>query len=278
MKFLPLFRLRVKHTYYTNGRCQDFYIKPATDTEKLIKNQRCVLKPQSDGAELFIAVNSDDTPFIQLPDTAVFHFYLYLKNPDFFLFTDLTQIEETPAPLFTNTAPDSEGVTSLTLISSASKPSPSKHTSVFAEVLISYSSLQTDSTPIFEVNFVAKQARWRYYVIADHSSAEFQIQDSATELLLFSEANRTHLNQQPDSKDAIAQRLIGQYPNKQYYRFLSDNLITCQQQPRKSLQLHLNGNQIVNTLPTPSLQSSIWAEGVQNETTLFEVVKYFTHE
>lgn len=283
MKFLPLIRLHIRHSYYTDGRCPDFDIRPAADTERWLKNQRCVLKSLADSVQVFMAVNPDDTPFIPLPDTAVFHFYLYSKNPDFALFTDLSPMAAIPDPLYTNHTPGSGNVEPLTLVSRQTHALPPPPKGFFAEAAISYSHAQVESAPSFQINFAAKQARWRYYVIADHPDAQFQIQDNATTPLTFSDANRTHLNQQPDSADEIAQTLAAQYPNKQYYRFLSDDLIVCYQQARKSLQLHLNGNQIAGTLPNPSLRSATMAMVTQNnitqkEATMFEVIKYFTHQ
>jgi hypothetical protein len=278
MKFMPLIRLRLQHSYYTDGRCPDFHIEPAADTEKWLKNQRCILKLLADGVQVLTAVNPDNTPFIPLPDTTLLHFYLYLKNQDFALFTDMVQIAAVPDPLYTNLGSENEA--ELTLVSRQPHELPPPPKGIFAEAAIFYSPAQADPGALFHVNFAAKQARWRYYVIADHPDAQFQIQDSDSTPLTFGDG--TYLNQQPDSEDEIAQAVATRYPHKQYYRFLSDDLIACQQQARKSLLLHLNEDQIAGALPNPSLLNFTLAMTPQNNTqkeeTMFEIIKYFTHD
>lgn len=102
MKFLPVFVLRVTHAYYADGRCPDFLIEPNPETERLLSNHRCVLKPLPDGIRVLTAVDDGGKAFIALPPEATFTFHLRLHNPDFVLFTDLSDINKQAAPLYTN--------------------------------------------------------------------------------------------------------------------------------------------------------------------------------
>ncbi|MFC1603763.1 hypothetical protein ACFL5F_01930 [Planctomycetota bacterium] len=109
MKFLPVFTLRVTHPYYADGRCPDFSMEPNPATEKLLKNHRCVLKSFPDGVRVFMQVDDEGKPFIAYPEEIAFNFHLRLHNPDFALFTDLSDIANRPAPLYTNAGLNTEG-------------------------------------------------------------------------------------------------------------------------------------------------------------------------
>ncbi len=135
----------------------------------------------------------------------------------------------------------------------------------------------------FEITFQSKKARWKYYLIADKSEAQFYIEDKDSSPLTFSADNQTNLNEHPDSSDHVAQLLAEQYPDKQRLRFVSDNLVSCQQAARKSLQLYLNGNQVMEALPNPSLRNYSSMNIISNrewqkEDALFQIVKYITHQ
>ena len=357
MKFLPLMNLNLTHPYYTDGRCPDFGIEPTLETQRLLKIYRCVLRPVPHGIQILTAVTDQSIPFIPLQKGVTFAFQLYLQNPDFALFTDLTEIVQTLAPLYTNAEASPAKPVQLALVSQrawaterfvvgqpagedrftlAGRPlaglqladfalegssgsivnltdydaaakiitvnsstmevgdpfkityetAPQRARGVFADVEIHYN----DSLPEimagpgeFQIAFTAKKARWKYYLIADKVEAQFHIEDKGVSPIVFSDENRTNLNQQPDAADDIAQALAAQYPTMQRLRFVSDDLISCQQAARKSLQLRLNGNQVVGALPNPSLQNYSTTQVTGNgnlpkEEALFQVIKYFTHQ
>jgi hypothetical protein len=134
----------------------------------------------------------------------------------------------------------------------------------------------------FTIAFKAKKARWKYYIIADSSATQFYIEDKGTSPVIFSAENWTDLNQQPDPADDIAQTLAAQYPQLQRLRFVSDDLVPCQQAARESIQLRLNGNQVVGALPNPSLRNLSTFQGTKNgkphqEEALFQMIKCFSH-
>src|SRR5262245_10675987 len=102
MKFLPLIDLRLSHEYYADRQCSDFLIEPTSCTKQLLDNHRWILKTTIDGIRVIVAANDDNTPFISLRPGLTLTFHLQLRNPDFALFTDLTQLARAALPIYTN--------------------------------------------------------------------------------------------------------------------------------------------------------------------------------
>ena len=288
MKYLPLLNLYLTHTYYANGRCPDFGIEPTLHTRRLLNNYRCVLKQASNGIRILTAVTDQNTPFIPMQKGKItFAFHLHLQNPDFILFTDLTENAQATDPLYTNADMALENPVQLELVSrqtgaNAVMGQPTQP--VFANVEINYNNSLpaiADGPGEFQIAFKAKKARWQYYIIADSTNGtQFHIVDTGTPPLTFSPENGTDLNQHPDPTDAIAQTLADQYPTRQRLRFVSDDPIPCRQAPRKLIQLQLDGHQVAGALPNPSLRNYATMEIISNESSqkeavLFQVFKYF---
>ena len=102
MKFLPIFTLRVMHTYYTDSRCPDFIIQPDKQTVRLVNKHRCVIKSLPDGFRMLTVVDENQKPLIALPNEVKFTFHLRLQNPDFVLFTNLSDFNDRSLPVYTN--------------------------------------------------------------------------------------------------------------------------------------------------------------------------------
>jgi hypothetical protein len=117
MKYVLLFSLEIVHDYYADQRCSDFLIIPTPDTQKLLKNVRCVLKSYSNRIEIWAPITDTGQPFVPLSADARFTFHLQLLNPDFALFTDTTEIGKMVSPLYTNTGADPK----LSLVSRQAK-------------------------------------------------------------------------------------------------------------------------------------------------------------
>jgi len=113
MKYAALFSLEIVHDYYTDRRCADFEIEPTPKTQKLLKDHRCVLRPLPNGIRVSMQVSDQGDPFLPLPTHVTFGFRLRLQNPAFALFTDLTAIHRTAAPLYTNAASPENTVLAL---------------------------------------------------------------------------------------------------------------------------------------------------------------------
>jgi hypothetical protein len=266
VKYLPFIELRLKHTYYTNERCPDFEIEPTPDTHQLLKNYRCVFKTLPDGMRILIAVteNKDKfVPLIPLQTGLNFSFYLRLQNPDFPLFTDIAK-----------TQCSSEGKAAWQLYLSC--PSKALRSDILvADIELNNAPLEiTDAFGEFEIQFQAKKAKWKYYLITDNPSRKFSIIKNKDGFLVFEAETDT-------CSDSIAQMLKSQYPNMNMFCFMSSSLIPCQQQGRESIGLNLNNSTVLKNLPNPSLRNYATMEtdqskSSQKEEVLFQVIKYLT--
>ena len=74
MKFLTVFTLRIKNTYYADTRCRDFQIEPTANTERFLQNQRCIMKPLPDGIQVVTPLDDKGESLISVPANATFAF------------------------------------------------------------------------------------------------------------------------------------------------------------------------------------------------------------
>lgn len=104
MRYLPLFELCTRHAYYSDGRSPDFVIEPTSETSRLIKNTRCIIKALPDGLRVVTSVKDTGDTFIPFAAGTVLGFEMRIKNPDFALITDPADISTAPSPLYSNAA------------------------------------------------------------------------------------------------------------------------------------------------------------------------------
>jgi hypothetical protein len=280
MKFLPLFSVHLRHPYYADGRCTDFDIEPTWPTQRLLTNTRCVLKAMPDGLCVLMAVTDQGEPFIPLPQDATWAFHLRLQQPDFVLCTDLTARPST-ALLYTNAGLSAGDDLQLPLVHRGEGVSAP---GVFAEVVL----YQNDTIPLpgarkpgaFFITFIAREARWAYYLVSDlpRKNGQWQIVDT-DQRLTFSAVD---LTQSPAPSDAMTTQLAARYPTLQRWRFVSDTQIPCRQASSIRLQLIYDGQRVWEVLPHPTVQHYATVEVTLNSTpqlleTLFHVVTYLTH-
>jgi len=295
MKYLPLFKLWVRHSYYSDQRCPDFEIEASVETERLLKNHRCVQKMQEDGFTILMAVDEQNRPFIPLASEAVFSFDLRLQNQAFAYFTDLSDFSGNTAPLFSNInlsvgesiLPLSAGLAAATEAFLAAQRRPG----FFAQVHIANNdSLPAEGealsdVPLFQVDFKAKEARWTYYCVTNLSKTlgELTIEDKSTtdsERLTFSIQNRMEFENAVDLGDEVALLLKKQYPDFRKIRFLSDEVVACRQAARSQIAFYMGENRLSEALPNPSFKNNATlgtVEGsIATEETLFQVIKYLS--
>ena len=351
MKSLPLMRLQLAHAFYKNGLCPDIEVKPTPRTQGIFLNHRCTLKTFPSGLQVFITVNKQNFPLIPLTNGTKFEFYLYIRNPDFPLFTDLTQIWQQASPLFVNSEMGNNEINRLSLTSryasaretfEVQEPSteerfvfggkplkgieahdlrvedlehistakaynpitkimtvdttlasqgtvfsvtypvrPNKPNNVFAFVEIKYDQQWGDVSTHpkeFQIDFSAKEAKWQYYLLTDKQDAQFEIEDKGDGQIQF---DGIQLSDNSDTKttDPFAQALAEKHPHLTQWVFRSANFILCQQQPRKSLRLNLEGETVLSPLPNPPVEnfSRLENDATQKEEILFQTIRYLTH-
>ncbi len=155
---------------------------------------------------------------------------------------------------------------------------PSLEAGVFADVEIYLPPFQA-APAAFRIAFAAQQARWKYYLITnrrDGKTVDAVLEDK-DQNLIFPPAERTDLNLNPDPSDQVAQKLAETYPNRQYFRFRSHELVPCQEAARKNIQLQLDGEMVLAALSNPRLSNySFDARDSSQEYALYQVVEYFT--
>jgi hypothetical protein len=279
MKYLQLFSLEIQHDYYTDRRCPDFQIDMTPDTRRLLANYRCVVKPFPNGIRVLIQASEQtpdqNTPFIPMPVDVSFGFQLRLQNPALLLFTDLHAMTQLAAPWYVGKG--TGGVLGLV----SHPPDAPLAQGVFADVGITIGNAMaglTASSNAFVLQFSAKKCRWKYYLITSKTldaSIAPAIEDK-DKAVMFDATGLTDLTASPDPADQIGCQLAMQYPGLQLFRLISTTLIPCQEAVRKTLQLQINGEKVINALPNPSIRNYVIDTKVSvNEDGLFHTLKYF---
>lgn len=276
MKFVLLLELSLRHAYYSDGRCPDFALAPDDSTHRLLSDHRCVVRTDADRLRILAPLDEASRLLIPFWGTPSLRFDLTLQNPDFPFFTDLDGLPTDSPPVF---VPGDSASLAPGQLMLASPPAAGTKDHRFASIEVP-SPVSTDgSSPqpaAYFLSFAAKQVRWAYYCVTGASTdpTQLHIVDAAPsgtpEVLLFSDSNRADLSSEPDESDATAAQLLGQYPTLRCVRFLSDQPISCRQQPRPYLELRLGEERLVSPLPNPSPRS------VAGGVLLFRVIKYRT--
>jgi len=281
MKHAAILELRVTHSFYTDGKCPDFAIEPSADTARLLRNHRCVVGPGPSGIQVHTALDPAGQPFLPLPSSSVLRFHLRLQNDDFLLFTELTAVNALSAPLFTNAAAPAGPPGELAVVSGATGAPQG----VFATIEIHFDGWGFGGgVPAFVVAFEARQWRWAYYCITDllPNGGDLTIVDSppagTTDVVVFSAANTTRLDELADPNDPIGVQLSNRYPTMRRLRMISDEAVACCEEPRKYLELRHGADRLSGPLPNPSMRrvSRIDTPG-QPRDLLCQIVKYRAH-
>jgi len=151
---------------------------------------------------------------------------------------------------------------------------------VFADVEIKYASSMTGGANQFQIAFKAKKVRWKYYVVTNKTETRTNtpaIEDKE-KAIIFDATGRTDLTESPDLTDKVAREIAERYPAMQAFRFLSNDLVPCQETARKSIQFQINGDKVLDALPNPALQNYVVdVRDSKKEDSLYHIVKYFTH-
>lgn len=101
-----LFSFGILHEYYTKGDGnRDFIFAPSPVCNQLLSDGSLLLRDAPEGYMMFYRAREVDDggptfkplrPMTDVPDGTLFTFYLFLKNPQFFNFTDLGSLDGVP--------------------------------------------------------------------------------------------------------------------------------------------------------------------------------------
>ena len=105
-EYKKLFELRLKHSFYSDGKSQDFDILPSEETKTMLKNLRLLLRIDSDGATVYYqSIVGSSAAFIDFSNR-VFRFGLMLKN---LYFSNITNLPAQNSNINNYIAPPSGG-------------------------------------------------------------------------------------------------------------------------------------------------------------------------
>ncbi|MCE7991895.1 MAG: hypothetical protein HEP71_07940 [Roseivirga sp.] len=87
--YKTLFKLRIKHSYYNSGYCNDFSIVPLPHTEKLAKQYKLLFRIVENGMDVLSLMTGDNTPLHDLANDNKLSFALILNNSSLLNFSSL---------------------------------------------------------------------------------------------------------------------------------------------------------------------------------------------
>ena len=257
-----LVAIGLTHSYYNKKLCSDFEVAPTSDTARLMQNHRCVLKPKSNGAEIYVETDDASKPKIPFQQNATLSFELRLKNPEFMLFTELMRTDGS----------------SLTHPSTEVSGAQISYAEEMADKFFARIDIQRDFNLIegkdVAIAFSAKQVYWVYYLVTDQAgpTADFSVVGQDSQATTWKRL---------DGTDRISQHLMSQYQaNIKVLRFASEQAIRLRESGLKQIQLLFGGNKIIDSLPNPSRRNYFQTEmeaGEGSVDAIFQVVKFLTN-
>ena len=257
MSHSRLLGIGVKHAYYSSGLCGDFDVAPTGDTERLLKNHRCVAKPKSNGTDVYVETGSDGKPKIAFDPNTTLSFELRLKNREFPLFTDLVE----------SALPSGGGDFQVTTSYPGSGGTAAQ---AFAKIDIRRDFNQVGGKDI-EIGFTAKPVFWVYYLITNQGGAgsDFSVASPDPKRSAWKLAEGT---------DRISQQLADQYQDMRRLQFASEQMIPCRESGLQDIQLVFGGTTVIESLPNPSWRNYFQMEANgESVDAIFQVVKYLTN-
>jgi hypothetical protein len=88
-KYGILFTLELLHKFYTDQSCNDFVIKPSTQTAQILNGHKIVVKQYENQLYAGLQIDSTGKPFSVIENGMQLTFFLQLNNPLFFNYTNL---------------------------------------------------------------------------------------------------------------------------------------------------------------------------------------------
>ncbi|MCI5138674.1 MAG: hypothetical protein D3922_09745 [Candidatus Electrothrix sp. AR1] len=281
MKYLPLLKLDIMHSYYADGRCPDFYIEANRQTQKTLLVHRCIFKNTPNGFMLLQAV-SNDAAFIELPQSTILSFRMYPVNTTYHFFTDFSRYPEQGSTVFTN-----KGISGNELQIIEAEAVQGNHYFADVEIEINDTLKPVEKNPVsYLINCRAKQAYWEYFFMFSHNEndrdfrlvhAENQKDEPSEDtpppiIFICPEPHRPHM---------ITDWISKEYPDADLVYFVSQQPVLCQQTPRKNIQLWLNKKLLLDNLPNPSMSNinrRMNGEGdsLTAHDSFFHIVKHIT--
>ncbi len=87
-KVVKCFSIKITHDFYSDGVCPDFTFIPSVSCSILMKRYRMFMREIKNGIEVYYTADSSGNALISMSEEK-FHFYLHLKNPLLYNFTNI---------------------------------------------------------------------------------------------------------------------------------------------------------------------------------------------
>lgn len=281
MKYSALLEVVLSHSFYSDTLCPDLVVAPSPETARLLRGHRCLWSAVPSGLRVMTAQgDSSDRPLIPIAAGTVLRFHLELQNSDFALFTDLAAVSALAVPVFNNASLAAGQGGELTLTSGTGGPLP-RAVLAAVELRLADSGI-APVAPQFRLAFQAKTARWAYYCLTDLPASDDELtiadaQPGGPPALVFSDGNRTRLDEAADPADPVAAQFVGRYPGMRCVRIVSDAAVACRQEPRKYIELRRGTERLLSALPNPSVRNVVrMGSPHPPQDFLFQIVKYRT--
>lgn len=245
MKYSSLVSINLKHTYYDDGNCPDFFVVATEQTEKLLNNHRCVIKQNRTGLRVYVPIDplDNDKPKIPFADPCHLLFDFKLQTDEFAQYTGhgIEFSNATDVVLYQN------GIIVDPKRGILTTPTANKPLLTIA-IKRDFNNIkilpETD-----EIRFIAKPAYWFYFVVADKGKEnQMAIANSDTQ-------DKAWLNATQTDGDQICTQLTQQYPDKAIACFASGQAIECHESCAKHFQLTQGETLLLDYLPAPSCRN-----------------------
>ncbi len=243
MDYRPLFSINISHDYYTNKLCPDFTLEPTTNSYRIIRGHRLLLKKHSNGITVIAPADTNNKPFIPLSNTLKFEFYLQLKNSDLVGFTQTEQQADSNSFYrFTNANLNQSDSKDLERIRvQRNNLSKLGRQSIWGVVeIVNNGSLPEELTKSseFTIAFEAKTQYWTYYLVTGQEIDDFTyvIEDKSLTPILFERTEVSKTINQTEADDVVGM-LTTRFPDASMTRFKSTTEVPNEERGRKNIQL-----------------------------------------
>ena len=279
MRYAALFELAVRHGFSPESRNADLVIEPSERTRQLLRNHRLATRTRPGGVQVVAPLDDHGELFIPVSPGTTLEWRLTVSDPHLVVAIDPASLGGKNATRFAN----GESIESGRL-SPTAHPAPGglpPGTTAAVEISIDRTAPMLEDPPRFEVHIEPSRNWWAYYLLTDlpATAGTFTIVDGGERPITFGAGNTRDLAAEPDPADPLAVRLAERHPSLRRIRFRSDDPVAASGEPRRSIELHLDGQRFAGPLANPrraerSALSVTVQGGVERQQSLTHVLRY----
>lgn len=262
--FRNLLTIRFRHEYFNDGLCRQLRLTPTSETKKILKGHRHLLKDSETGGTIGYERSEEGGPFIKLAPGTVLAFQLWLIDPSFLSITHLQDKSAKELYQFLSTDASQTGeseenfrydLPAATAAIVASQDKSMRPLGIFK--LTIDDTIHYTKPVILDISFVPRETVWKYKIILskDYTNCQFKLEDqenyqsnnanSKYEKISFAETS-----EQDYSRGSVVVFQTGKVVDEVFV----PQQVPYYERPKKDLELKINGPEKVkiNHLPVPS--------------------------